>query len=74
MDTRDTVFLKKWRYRPAVRGFTGTLHEVCLRYLQNRSAARTAATQPIRLPPAAHVSKNAVQVSLTSNGAVPVAQ
>jgi len=37
---------KKWRHRPRVRGFTGTLSKVCFRYLQDRSAARTVVAQP----------------------------
>lgn len=65
---------KKWRYFPRVRGITGTLCEVCFRYLQDRSAVRTAAAQPIRLPLAVYVSKNPGQVTLTSTGAVPAPQ
>lgn len=59
---------KKWRHRPRVRGFTGTLSKVCFRYLQDRSAARTVVAQPISFPPAAYVSKRPVQAGLRQMG------
>jgi len=59
---------KKWRHRPRVRGFTGTLSKVCFRYIQDRSAAVTVVAQSTPFSPSAYISKLPVQAGLRQMG------
>lgn len=72
MDMHDNMLLKKWRHGPRVRGFTGTLYNVCFRYLQDRSATQTVMAQPIPFPPAAYVQCRLVSVKWDSTNATTI--